>query len=197
MNNFNFIAPFYDKLASLVFGNTLFESQIYFLTEIKASYKVLIIGGGSGKLLTKISNCESITFLEKSEKMIGLAKKINSNKSIIWLNEDFLRCNLAKKFDLIICPFFLDAFDEGNLEIVISKIKNLLFEDGKLIVTDFQITKKWHSILVKLMYLFFRILTNYNGKKLINFSDYLVRQGFSIDKKKSFYSENIFSGVFR
>lgn len=196
MNRFNSIAPVYDWLAQLVFGDAIWKSQIHFLNEIKPSDKVLILGGGSGKILESIPICQSIYFLEKSEKMLQLAKKRNVNQKISWLCEDFLIYHSEEVFDVIICPFFLDAFNEKNLELVINQIRKYLKSSGKLLVIDFQIKKKWHAILVLAMYLFFRIVVSYNGKKLLNFSSLLEKKGFCERKKQSFYSENIFSSVF-
>ena len=83
-SNFNFIAPFYNFLQRLIFGNHLQKAQSFFLNEIKPSSTVLIIGGGSGEIISSIfqvSIPEKVVFVEQSSKMIELAKpKVKNNK---------------------------------------------------------------------------------------------------------------------
>ena len=52
-NNFNTIAPVYDFLAKMVFGRSLERAQAAFLSDLetKVKAKVLIVGGGTGKVL--------------------------------------------------------------------------------------------------------------------------------------------------
>ena len=54
-NGFDKIAPFYDSLKRLVFGNALAESQRALLASIKKNGNVLIIGGGPEKYLKRCS----------------------------------------------------------------------------------------------------------------------------------------------
>ena len=46
--NFNYIAPFYDTLCQLVFGQRVKNAQIESLKFIPANSTILIAGGGTG-----------------------------------------------------------------------------------------------------------------------------------------------------
>ena len=53
-NGFDFIAPYYDKLASLVYGNAIKNSQHVFLDRIPKASRILVVGGGSGVFLSAL-----------------------------------------------------------------------------------------------------------------------------------------------
>ena len=90
VNDFNFIAPFYDVLARIVFGNAILKAQTTHLSEINENDQVLILGGGTGKLLEHIPFCDRVDYVEKSEKMIRIAKRRLVNRSVNFVNHDFL-----------------------------------------------------------------------------------------------------------
>ena len=79
--NYNNSAWFYDFLTGLVFGRTLFRAQVYLLNNIRPGNKILIAGGGTGKILEAITSIYKtglkITYVDVSEKMIVASKKRN------------------------------------------------------------------------------------------------------------------------
>lgn len=194
-NNFNFIAPFYDVLSALVFGKSLIESQTYFFSEVKESETVLILGGGTGKLLEALPKCKQVHFLDLSEKMIDHAKKRDSKTTVNFILADFLDHDFESTYDVIICPFFLDCFDEKNLKRVLGKVKALLNQDGRLIVTDFQKTKR-NGFLLKGMHLFFRVFTSLQSRDIKNIHLEIVLVGFNSSKKTFFHQNMIFSRLY-
>ena len=84
LNRFNWIAPYYDTLTCLVFGNTIWKAQTGYLNYVPPHATVLVLGGGSGKwlrdLLQRNETCQ-ICFVEASSKMVELAKKNNPQVS--------------------------------------------------------------------------------------------------------------------
>jgi ubiquinone/menaquinone biosynthesis C-methylase UbiE len=87
--SFNRIAPVYDILASIVFGNAIKKAQFWLLDHVPAGSSVLIAGGGTGWILQEIArkrlDC-SIHFLDISEEMIRLAKKTQGDRSRYFLS---------------------------------------------------------------------------------------------------------------
>ena len=76
--NFDHIAPYYDTLATIVFGNKLSVAKGVFLDEIPASGQVLLVGEGTGNLLNLLLQREptlTIDYLDASSKMIELTRK--------------------------------------------------------------------------------------------------------------------------
>jgi tRNA (cmo5U34)-methyltransferase len=79
-NNFSFntIAPFYDFLVRLVFQQRLQEAQESLLVQIPEKGRVLILGGGTGWVLTRLLELKpevSIVYVEVSEKMLALSQQ--------------------------------------------------------------------------------------------------------------------------
>ncbi|MEO9483293.1 MAG: class I SAM-dependent methyltransferase [Ekhidna sp.] len=196
MNEFDLIAPFYDTMARLIFGNQLLNAQIFFLEQVQAEDKVLIIGGGTGELLKHMPGCDVIHFVEKSSRMMKAASKHPLKTKVEFINEDFLILNNTMKYDLVICPFFLDCFDESTLEIVIEKIRSVLKTEGHLLVADFQRTDT-NRLLLKSMHLFFRLLAKLQSKSLLDIHEKVSSSGFRLVKEKISHRNQLFSRLYR
>lgn len=193
MNNFNLLAPVYDSLAGLVFGQTLYEAGVHFLAEIPAGSSVLVLGGGTGKLLSKLKKCE-VVFVEKSSKMLNMAQERTEKEHVIFVNADFLEWQSDQQFDAVICPFFLDVFSEDRLRSALNKIHALLKLDGHLIIADFGKTNVWqHRLLLHVMHLFFWIFSSLESKKLKPIKEYIIAAGFQLEEERDWYKGLIFS----
>ena len=111
-NNFNKIAHIYDLLAQSVFGNAILNAQKEYLHTIRPGDHVLILGGGTGKILLPVlhqcANCQ-ITFLDSSEAMVYRAKKrLNGNKvsNVQFIVAPFETWTNDSNYDVVIAPFF-------------------------------------------------------------------------------------------
>ncbi len=194
MNDFNRIAGLYDFLARAVFGRGIERATLSQLGIISPNDSVLILGGGTGRILKKLPVTQRIVYLDKSEQMVRRAKK-HSRASIEFVNEDFLSFSGDQEFSVIICPFFLDCFGKNSFSTVIDKVKGLLEPNGSLIVTDFQPgNKKW---LVWMMLAFFRIFAKIEARKLLDINQLVLSDGFKIEKEAFFHQKMIFSRVYR
>lgn len=193
MNNFNYIASIYDALAKSVFGNSIDESTNHYLDQIKSDDTVLIVGGGTGKLLENLPHCKKVVFIEKSSRMLDRAKGRDIQIPTKFVHGDFLDQELSG-FGVVICPFFLDCFNHENLKRVVSKIGNALSPDGKLIVTDFQ--KGTNDLLLVAMHLFFTVFANLESRKLKDIHSELLNHSFRPLREAFFYKNMIFSRVY-
>lgn len=197
-NNYNAIAGVYDFLSRLIFQKSIVNTQIFLLYHIPPKSKVLIVGGGTGWILESLANIyESgieITYLEKSEKMISLSKKRKiKNNTIEFINagaEDF---STEKKFDVILTAFFFDNFLPIKIEIIFSKLDQLLKLNGLWLYADFTNNKNskwWQKFLLKTMYLFFKITCNIETQKLVDMSPYFSAN-YNKAAEEFFYSNFI------
>ncbi|GAB4248716.1 MAG: class I SAM-dependent methyltransferase [Ekhidna sp.] len=175
-NNFDSVANFYDRLSSIVFGEEIAKSTQCFLDRIKGNSVVLILGGGTGSLLQHLPECTHIDYVEKSGKMIELAKK-RSSQNVNFIHADFLDFETTDKYDFIVCPFFLDCFNESDLRIVLDKISELLCSRGSLLIQDFDVSRT-SKLLSFCMHFFFRITTALDSRKLLPIRDIIVSSGF-------------------
>lgn len=169
---FNLIAKYYDRLARVVFGNSLGQAQTYFLNHIPPSTHVLVVGGGTGwwmnEFLINNPTCK-ICFIEESSEMIRLAKKnTNEDHRITFRPGTHNSIFERDEFDVVITFCFLDIFSDNDLKVIIDKIDTSTKLKSLWLVTDFVETKWWHSIMLFIMYRFFSLTTGLNNQKLPN-----------------------------
>lgn len=197
MNNFNFLAPIYDNLAQLVFGQTIYEASIYFLDTIAPESKVLVLGGGTGKILPHLRECH-IVYVEKSDKMLGQASKRHGIGTVEFIHADFLAWKTDQQFDVVICPFFLDVFSEKNLDLILQKINAVRKANGQLIVADFQDSGRVdQKLLLRVMHLFFGLVSSLESHKLVAIEHRILQRSYFRRCYKTFRNELIFSAVYQ
>jgi len=202
LNSFDAIAPWYDALAKVVYGKAIQKAQSHFINEIKEDANVLILGGGTGWLLSYLllakPNCK-VWYLEASAKMIELTtQKIHTSSSVQLIHgtEDDIPTEI--RFDAVITNFYLDLFPIEKLNLVIKKIKNSLKPNSKWLATDFvDGSKWWQAMLLKAMYLFFRIVCRIPATKLPDWNGLLMSNGVQKIKSKLFYQGFIESTIYR
>lgn len=192
MNNFDGIAWCYDPLKKLVFGNKLDQAATHLFSGIPVGSKVLVIGGGSGKILDGAPEGIKITYLEKSKQMIKKARR-RPVLNIEFVHFDFLEYQPPGAFDYVMCPFFLDLFDPERMKSVIHKIRETLTKDGRLLVADFAFQ---HSNLLKLMYFGFRVVSNIPAKSIPPIHDILLHSEFKLMGSANFLNGLVFSNQY-
>ncbi len=196
VNDFNAIAPIYSLISRFVFGNSLLKSQIIHLDEIRSTDNVLILGGGTGEMLKFIPLCESIYFLDKSPGMLERARKRRSNQAITFIEADFLDWDFHGSFNVVLCPFFLDCFNDRNLRQAIGKSKVLLTDGGLLMVSDFQKTAT-NRLLLKGMHLFFKFFAKLESGKLKDIHSEILKMNFKLEQEKFLHRNQVFSRLYR
>src|SRR6185295_7486640 len=74
---YDLLAPFYDALSSIVFGNSMYRAQVHLLSDIPPGSKVLVLGGGTGRWLREVSIQRfhpEITYIDSSHGMLKRAR---------------------------------------------------------------------------------------------------------------------------
>uniref|UniRef100_UPI00404763B9 class I SAM-dependent methyltransferase n=1 Tax=Roseivirga sp. TaxID=1964215 RepID=UPI00404763B9 len=200
-NNFNLIAPVYDALAKLVFGNKLKGAQCYFLHMIPQDAHVLILGGGSGWLLDEIFKTGfrgKITYVEASAKMIRMTEKRlqhHWNVTLICGNE---RAMPQGFYDVIITNFFLDVFSVERLNKIMTQLSQILSPEGLWLCTDFRHTSRLrHQLIIWFMLHFFRLTTQLEASQLLDFTFHFKTLPLHRIEYSTFSNELIFSSVYR
>lgn len=203
-SDFNFIAPYYDFLQKLVFGNALQKAQSFYLKDFPDSKKVLIIGGGSGEILKSISdvlNSDRVVFVEQSENMIAKAKKRKVDiKDLDFVCENVLEWKSTEKFDLVILPFILDCFSTDTTIQLLQNLKDILAENGRVLFTDFVQTpnkRGLSKLLISVMYFFFGMTAKLKTRKLPDFDLAFERAGYENIKKNYFVKQLVQSRVYK
>ncbi len=204
-NNYDAIANFYDTLSRIVFQKSIVHAQIFLLKHITANSRILIVGGGTGWVLEELSKIYAerieITYVEKSEKMIALSKQKNLQRNNVeFVNEGIEEFSTEKKFDVVFTAFLFDNFQPAKIEFVFAKLNQLLKPGGLWLYADFTKDKTssewWQKILLKAMYLFFKVTCNIETQTLVDMTPYFSGS-HNIVSAKRFYSNFIKAVVYR
>lgn len=191
-NDFNSVALYYDRLARVVFGKSIVRAQTEFLHHIQSHSNILILGGGSGWILEEISkrttHCQ-IWYIDASGKMISMTRKRNtaSNK-IIFIHGTEKDIPDGMIFDVVITNFYFDMFEEVGVEKQIQLISHFTSATSCWFVADFINTKWWHTILLKIMYAFFKMTANIGTSSLPDWELAFHNNGCSTLDSKVFYA---------
>ena len=187
-NNYDRIAPIYDALSRMVYGNSIRAIQIDLLSYIPARARILVVGGGTGWILEEISKIHpsglKITYVEISKNMIQLAQKRDKGSNIV----DFVNLPIEDfhpdfKFDFIFTAFLFDNFAPKKIQEVFSQLDILLKPEGIWLFADFNIGKRpsdfWQKFLLKMMLLFFRVLSQIEARYLEQTAPLFVSSGYT------------------
>lgn len=199
LNDFDRLAFVYDGLAKLIFGKSITESQKYFLKNIPDQSKILILGGGTGEVLTELLTVKNvlICYIEASEKMIMMAKmKSGNDKRIQFIHGTENDIPSNEQFDAVITNFYLDLFSDDSLKIVLRKIKKSITTRAQWIATDFINNTWWQSAMLKLMYGFFRMTCNIEARKLPEWRKGLQNVGAKEIDSRNYYGNFIQTSLF-
>jgi ubiquinone/menaquinone biosynthesis C-methylase UbiE len=172
LNGFDKIATFYDWIAYLAYGSQLTKIQNLLITELPESGRILILGGGSGKILPTIfehAPSLEIIYLEASGKMIELARKnAPASMHIEFVHSDDWM-NMEDEIIAVYAGFFLSCFSEDLIRKGIRQLAAAQNPSLKWFVADFdanQLKGLWNYIRLKMSIIFFRIFAGLKLKKL-------------------------------
>jgi ubiquinone/menaquinone biosynthesis C-methylase UbiE len=207
--NFDLIAPVYDFLSRLIFGNSIRAGQLHFINKITPDSSILIVGGGTGWYLEKIlttTQCKKIVYVDSSVKMIELSKKkiaaINHSCEIVFINSTIEEISFDYQFDIVVTNFFLDLFEDRLLTQITKKLYSALKNDGLWLFCDFIKNKNslhnfWQNILIKITFLFFKLFSNVQNNQLRDYEKYFYGLKMIKEFSHAFYLGMIDSSVFK
>jgi len=202
-SNYNNSAWFYDGLSRLVYGRALINAQIYLLQFVPANSSVLIVGGGTGWILEELTKIHpsglSITYVEIAADMMARSMRRNNGlNSVAFINDAIENVAINEVFDVIITPFLFDNFTEATAEKVFKHIHQLLRAGAIWLNADFQLTGKWwQSILLKSMFLFFRMFCKIEASQLPDVERLFNARGYRAVERRSFYGDFIISTAYK
>lgn len=199
-NDFDKIAFVYDRLANLIFGKSIAESQKHFLNKIPNKAKVLILGGGTGSILEELLLLKpdvSVCYIEASFQMIERAKERKTSSNNIQFIRGTENDIPNDPFDVIITNFYLDLFSTESLKRIVLEIRELMASNSVWIATDFKEGAWWNQVLLKVMYAFFRVTANIEASVLPDWNEALVESGGRKTESRYFYGNFIEATVYQ
>jgi spermidine synthase len=193
----------------LVFGHSIHKAQIEFLSEVPQNSNVLIIGGGSGKFLRDLlikSPVMKVVYIESSAKMIKLSREairdVHGSDRVEFRTGTESDIRDEELFDVVITHFFLNLFHGTDLRNVAGKLYSHLKPGGIWLFSDFRINNNglrriWQNLLLRIMYLFFKITTGLMNNTLESFNTLFHAIGLVKVHEKFFYAGMISASCWR
>jgi tRNA (cmo5U34)-methyltransferase len=193
LNRFDKIAPLYDAMVKLVYGRSIYNSQINFLSELPPKGNVLILGGGTGWILDeifRIAPAVTIWYIEASEVMLRKSKeRVKDILHIHFIHGTEKNLPEGISYDAIITNFYLDLFPVSKVTEVVRLIISTMKVKGVWLAADFTNQNKWwQKILLAAMYKFFKVVCDLEAKTLPPWDVIMLENGLKEKKSKRFYS---------
>jgi tRNA (cmo5U34)-methyltransferase len=201
VRGFNLLAPVYDQLARGIMGREMVQSQIGFLSQLKDSKRLAILGGGTGWILNYLEKeCPSLSidYFDLSPRMVQIAsgRVIKGGIKVNFIVGSVQHMP-HQAYDAVMTNFFLDLFDEEQLKIVVNKISTALLPNGLWLATDFVCKNSRHAIKLWVMYRFFNVLTGIGASRLPDWEAAILLSGANLCKTKEFKKGFIVSHLYR
>jgi SAM-dependent methyltransferase len=130
---YGFLAPIYQSLSRLVFGQDLLNANRVFM-DLGRGKRSLIIGGGDGLAYRDWDRSFVGEYWDTSPAMAKIAKR-NLGKSGIEVN-----CGSwpdKGEFDVVFLPFVLDTLPDPDIIELVHHIQKSLHPGGLIIISDF------------------------------------------------------------
>jgi tRNA (cmo5U34)-methyltransferase len=169
LNAFDPIASVYDALADTFFLGRIFQAQTRYLDQIKPGSTVLILGGGTGRILVPLLRQQpevKVWYVEASAAMLKKSRdRLTGQREVIFIHGT--EADLPDQcFDVIILPFFLDMFEEPDLSGLCKKLLRTSKKGAVWLVSDFVDSRPWHRLVLFVMYRFFNLLCKIKPRRL-------------------------------
>lgn len=198
-NDYNRIAGFYDTLSRVVYQRSIINAQGFLIQLINNRDKILLAGGGTGWILEEISKLQrqniSVVYVEKSSAMIKLAQKRKfENITVEFIEAAIEEYNTTEKFDVVFTAFLFDNFLQDKIDIIFLKLDTYLKQKGFWLYADFinnkSNKKNWQQVLLKTMYLFFRLSAKIETQELVDMQPYF-ENNYSMITQQFYYNKFI------
>ena len=205
-NDYDRIAGNYDAISRLFFQKAIVRSQQSLFPFLSSPSTVLIVGGGTGWILEEIAKIHSkglhITYLDLSGKMIALAKKRDfKQNAVIFVQADIEEFESRQQFDFIITPFLFDNFKPDRAASIFGRLDRLLSSSGLWLFADFHVQDNingvWQKMVLKCMYLFFRIVSKVEASELTDMTMLFVLKKYETVFESSHFFRFIQARVYR
>jgi len=193
--DFDAIARPYRWLEYLTLGRALERCRLHFLPQLRDRTQALVLGDGDGRFLARLlaQNPDlQADAVDTSEVMLTLLRgrcerSATGTQTRLRTHhtdaEGFLRTNSISSCDLIVTHFFLDCLTQPQVEALAVAAAARLAPHGVWLVSDFRIPpgamRLPAEILVRSLYLAFRLLTGLRADRLPDHAAALSRAGLT------------------
>jgi ubiquinone/menaquinone biosynthesis C-methylase UbiE len=188
--NFNRIARAYRTLEYLTLGRTLERCRNYFLPNLLDRKHALILGDGDGRFLAKLFAANPglrAVAVDTSATMLDLLRQrceagtFSAKTRLRTCKHSALEHAPSSKTDLVVAHFFFDCLTQSELDSLVERIAKHVRPNALWLISDFRIPpgpmRLPARLLIRSLYLAFRILTGLRTTRLPDYATPLSRSG--------------------
>jgi SAM-dependent methyltransferase len=190
--NFNRIARPYRWLEYLTLGTALENCRAHYLPQLLDRRRAVVLGDGDGRFLAQLlaSNPDlHADAIDTSTTMLQLLRQRceaatpNAATRLRTHHADAITVPLEDSYDLVVTHFFLDCLTQPDLDTLITHINPSLTPGALWLVSDFRIPNGLMRLparlLVRSLYLAFRLLTGLRTTHLPDYATPLTQAGLT------------------
>lgn len=196
---FDLLAPIYPSMEQLLAGPRLQRCRTAWIDELAGARRLLVAGVGHGPALAGLLQRHPdlhITCVDASARMLAVAQQRARRAGLDLDRLEFVHATLPDwqpptgQFDAIATHFFLDCFAPEQLGPVVAALARAATPDVRWIVSDFTVPARgparWRALAVhRLMYLFFRIVTQLPARRVTPPDPVLAAHGFHLRRRQT------------
>ncbi|HVB39986.1 MAG TPA: class I SAM-dependent methyltransferase [Terriglobales bacterium] len=179
------------------FGPALARCRYARLGECTAARRALIFGDGDGRFLARLLRAHpmiEIDAVDFSAAMLALQRRRAgaAHNRVRWHRADARAfAPPAGGFDVVVTHFFLDCFDNAELDLLVARVASCCTDGAVWIVSEFAIPNRgwarWPSrAVVAALYRAFGLLTGLPVRRLPDHHAALCRHGFRLEDERRF-----------
>jgi ubiquinone/menaquinone biosynthesis C-methylase UbiE len=190
--NFNSIARPYRWLEYFTLGRALERCRLHYLPRLLDRRHALVLGDGDGRFLARliavnptlraIAVDTSSTMLELLQRRCETAV-FSARTRLRTCNYSALEHATSSKTDLVVAHFFFDCLTQSELDTLIVRIAKHVRPGALWLISDFRIPsgpmRLPARILVRSLYLAFRVLTGLRTTRLPDHATPLTQAGLT------------------
>jgi SAM-dependent methyltransferase len=199
--SFDPLAPWYQRLERIAFGDDLQRCRVACLGEVATPQRALIVGEGDGRFLLELLRLHpgiEVDCLDESRRMLQLARKRIERelperaRCVRFLHQDIMSWAAPERhYNLLVTHFVLDCFPEAALTSIIKKLADAATGDANWLLADFCLPPRGMARLrarawLAAMYLFFRVTARIPASELIDSTPFLQGEGFALARQHLF-----------
>ena len=189
--NFDRIAQPYQFLEHISFGRALERCRIHFMPRLLDRKLGLVLGDGDGRFVAALLSANQdieADAVDTSAFMLRLLSQCagnipNAANRLRTYQANALSFRLKVSYDLVATHFFLDCLTQAELDALVARITPHLAPGALWVVSDFRVpnglARLPARILIRALYLGFRLLTGLRTTSLPDHAHALRAAGFA------------------
>ncbi len=203
-DKYKYIGPVYDFLSNLYSGKSIQSCKNAMLEQdkLKPGDRVLVAGVGHGRDAIRAAELGAdVTVVDLSETMLKKFSELLAREAphleVRTIHNDIMKIEEYEQYDMVVANFFLNVFDENNMEKVLEHLVQLGKPGAKVVVGDFiyptgnilarAFKKAYWYVAVFTFWLF----ANNAFHKVYNYPEHLEKLGLEVRETREFSLLNI------